>query len=61
MAVRSMSVHLSMALTPLLFGVAGSAIGAATLFWLMAAALGAGGWQARAMGTADESTRGENR
>ncbi|WP_066341506.1 MFS transporter [Azohydromonas lata] len=61
MAVRSMSVHLSMALTPLLFGVAGSAIGAATLFWLMAAALGAGGWQARAMGSADESTRGENR
>jgi predicted MFS family arabinose efflux permease len=47
MAVRSMSVHLSMAVTPLLFGVAGGAIGAVTLFWVMAAAAGAGSLSAR--------------
>ena len=32
---------------PLLFGVAGAAIGAATLFWVMGAAVAAGSWPAR--------------
>jgi MFS family permease len=48
LALRSMSVHLSMATMPLLFGAAGAAIGAAALFWLMAAALCAGSWRAAA-------------
>lgn len=47
LALRSMSVHLSMATMPLLFGAAGAAIGAGALFWLMAAALCAGSWRAR--------------
>lgn len=46
LALRSMSVHLSMALMPLAFGAAGAAIGAAALFWLMAGTLCAGSWQA---------------
>ena len=32
---------------PLLFGVAGAAVGAAALFWLMGAAVGAGSVAAR--------------
>jgi len=47
MAVRSMTVHVSMGVMPLLFGVIGTAVGTAVLFWVMALALGAGSWQAR--------------
>ena len=47
LALRSMSVHLSMATMPLVFGAAGAAIGAAALFWVMALALCAGSWRAR--------------
>lgn len=47
LALRAMSVHLSMTSMPLLFGAAGAALGAAPLFWLMAAALALGSWQAR--------------
>ena len=32
---------------PLLFGVAGAALGAGALFWVMGAAVGAGSLQAR--------------
>ena len=46
-ALRSMTINLSSALMPLLFGLAGAAIGAATLFWLMAAMVAAGSPQAR--------------
>lgn len=51
-ALRSMTINSSSALMPLLFGAAGAAIGAATLFWMMAAAVGAGSWQARQVGRA---------
>jgi MFS family permease len=47
LALRAMSVHLSMATMPLVFGAAGAALGAATLFGLMACALAFGTWQAR--------------
>lgn len=47
LALRSMAIHMSMAAMPLLFGALGAAVGAAALFWLMSAALGAGGLQAR--------------
>jgi MFS family permease len=46
-AVRAMTVHVSMAAMPLLFGALGTSLGAAPLFWLMALATGAGAVQAR--------------
>jgi MFS family permease len=47
LALRSMTLHASMALMPLLFGAIGAGIGAAALFWLMSGALGLGSLQAR--------------
>jgi len=47
LALRAMSVHLSMTTMPLLFGLAGAALGAAPLFWLMAGALALGSWRSR--------------
>lgn len=47
LAFRSMTVHVSMATMPLVFGAVGAAIGAGTLFWVMSSALGVGTWQAR--------------
>lgn len=49
LALRSMSLHGSMAVMPLLFGVIGAGTGAAALFWLMSAALGLGSLQACAI------------
>ena len=46
-ALRSMALNLSSTLMPLLFGVAGTAIGAAYLFWVMGVAVGAGSVPAR--------------
>jgi predicted MFS family arabinose efflux permease len=46
-ALRSMTINLSSALMPLLFGALGAVVGASTLFWLMAAAVGAGSVPAR--------------
>lgn len=42
LGVRSLSLHMSMAVMPVLFGLVGASVGAATLFWIMAAALAAG-------------------
>lgn len=49
-ALRSMTINASSALMPLLFGAAGAALGASTLFWVMGAALTAGSWPARQVG-----------
>ena len=49
-ALRSMSISLSSALMPLMFGLGGAALGAAALFWIMAAAVGAGSYPARRVG-----------
>lgn len=49
-ALRSMVIHLSSALMPLLFGAAGAALGASVLFWTMGAAVGAGSVPARRVG-----------
>ena len=46
-ALRSMTINPSSTLMPLVFGVAGAALGAAALFWLMGAAVGAGSLAAR--------------
>lgn len=49
-ALRSMTINASSTLMPLLFGLGGAALGAAALFWLMAAAVGAGSVAARRVG-----------
>ena len=49
-ALRSMMSNTSSTLMPLLFGLAGAAIGAASLFWVMGAALALGSVQARRVG-----------
>jgi MFS family permease len=49
-ALRSMTINFSSATMPLMFGVAGAALGAASLFWVMGAAMAAGSFQARRLG-----------
>ena len=49
-ALRSMTINSSSALMPLLFGAAGAVVGAATLFWMMGAAVAVGSGQARRLG-----------
>ena len=49
-ALRSMAINLSSSVMPLVFGVAGAAIGAASLFWAMGAAVGGGQLAARHVG-----------
>lgn len=46
-ALRSIAINLSSTLMPIVFGLAGAAVGASSLFWVMGAAVGAGGWRAR--------------
>ena len=48
-ALRSMTLNLSSTVLPLLFGVAGTALGVAPLFWLMGGAVGGGNVLARAL------------
>ncbi|MFZ5546578.1 MAG: MFS transporter [Pseudomonadota bacterium] len=50
-ALRSMTLNFSSTVLPLLFGVAGSALGVAPLFWAMGGAVGGGNWLARRLGT----------
>lgn len=46
-ALRSMTINFSSAVMPLVFGLAGAALGAAALFWVMGALVAAGSLQAR--------------
>ena len=46
-AMRSMVMNASSTAMPLLFGAAGTAIGAAALFWLVGGAVASGSWVAR--------------
>lgn len=46
-ALRSMTINLSSTVMPLLFGLAGTAVGAGSLFWLMGLAVGAGSLRTR--------------
>ncbi|KNZ31645.1 MAG: MFS transporter [Methylibium sp. NZG] len=57
-ALRSMTINTSSTLMPLMFGLAGAALGAASLFWMMAAALAAGSFQARRIGSSGSSATG---
>lgn len=49
-ALRSMTINFSSAVMPLAFGVAGAALGAASLFWVMGALVAVGSAQARRIG-----------
>jgi len=49
-ALRSMTINFSSAVMPLMFGFAGAALGAASLFWVMGAAVAAGSTLARRIG-----------
>jgi len=46
-ALRSLALNFSSAVMPLMFGLAGAAIGAGSLFWLMGAGVAAGSYPAR--------------
>lgn len=46
LAFRSMAINASSTLMPLIFGLAGSLIGASLLFWMVGGAVGAGSWVA---------------
>ena len=50
LALRSMTINFSSAVMPLAFGLAGAALGAASLFWVMGALVTAGSVQARRIG-----------
>ena len=49
-ALRSMTINFSSAVMPLMFGLAGAALGAASLFWVMGALVAAGSLPARRIG-----------
>ncbi len=47
LALRSMALNASSTAMPLIFGATGTLLGAAVLFWVVGAAVGAGSWVAR--------------
>jgi MFS family permease len=47
LALRSMAINASSTAMPLLFGAAGTLVGAGALFWVVGGAVGAGSWLAR--------------
>ena len=47
LALRSMAINAASTLMPLLFGAAGTVIGAAGMFWVVGGAVGAGSWAVR--------------
>ena len=49
-ALRSMTINFSSAVMPLMFGLGGAALGAASLFWVMGVAVAAGSILARRVG-----------
>lgn len=51
LAFRSMTINASSTLMPLLFGAAGAAVGAAAMFWVVGALVGAGALVARHLRT----------
>ncbi len=52
LAFRSMAINASSTVMPLLFGAAGTVVGAAVLFWAVGGAVGAGSWLARRLAPA---------
>ena len=56
-ALRSMTINFSSAVMPLMFGLVGAALGAASLFWVMGVLVAAGSVQARRIGAATPPLR----
>jgi hypothetical protein len=56
LAFRSMAINASSTVMPLVFGAAGTVVGAAALFWAVGGAVGAGSWVARRLGGATVRT-----
>jgi MFS family permease len=54
-ALRSMVMNASSTAMPLMFGAAGTALGAASLFWLVGAAVVSGSWVARRLPGVDRA------
>jgi MFS family permease len=52
LALRSMAINASSTAMPLLFGAAGTLVGAAVLFWVVGTAVGSGAWVARGLASA---------
>jgi MFS family permease len=52
LAFRSMTINASSTVMPLVFGAAGTVVGAAVLFWAVGGAVSAGSWLARRLGAA---------
>ena len=48
-AFRSIAINLSSTAMPLIFGLAGVAIGVGSLFWIVGGAVGAGSWMTRGL------------
>lgn len=57
LALRSMTINGASTLMPLLFGLVGSVLGAAPLFWMMGAAMATGSLAARRIGHPPRSDR----
>ena len=57
LALRSMAIHASSTLMPLLFGALGAAVGAGVLFWMVGGLVGAGSWIARRLPTSAGGSR----
>ena len=49
LGLRSMAINSSSAVTPLLFGLVGTAAGVSAVFWLVGAVVALGGWRVRAL------------
>jgi MFS family permease len=48
-ALRSVAINFSSSVMPLAFGLAGTVLGPAVVFWLMGAAVGSGSWVAKGL------------
>ncbi len=57
-ALRSMVMNASSTVMPLAFGAAGTALGAAALFWLMGGAVASGSWLARRLPARSDAESG---
>jgi len=54
--MRSVVMNASSTAMPLLFGAAGSSLGAAALFWVVGAAVASGSWVARRLPGSAQAT-----
>jgi MFS family permease len=55
-AFRSIAINMSSTAMPLIFGLAGVAIGVGPLFWIVGGAVGAGSWLTRKLRVPEKSS-----